>query len=67
MNDKIAEMGKRGPVICGKVPQKLYDAARDLIDGVEFKTMNDVVEEAIWHFVMNMKREGDEGGTSLGN
>ena len=67
MNDGIAEMGKRGPVICGKISQKLFDAAKDLIDGNEFKTMNDVVEAAIWHFVMVVKREGNEGGASLGN
>lgn len=61
-------MGKRGPVLSGRVPQELYDSAMNLIDGLEFKTMNDVVEAAIWHLINDrQKTEGIEGGESVGN
>ena len=60
-------MGKRTKVICGKVSQTLYDEVKSMIDGKQYKTMNDVVETAVWHYVMLSKKEGTEGGTSLGN
>ena len=63
----LSSMGKRGPILCGKVPQELYDRAKEMIDGNEFKTMNDVVEMAVWHLVRMRKNEGTEGGESLGN
>ena len=59
--------GKRGPVVGGRVPQDLYDSVQKLVDGVEFKSMNDVVEQAHWHFVNEKRLVGIEGGKSLGN
>ena len=62
----LSSMGKRGPILCGKVPPELYMSAKNLIDGKEFKTLNDVVERAIWHFVNEKeKSEGIEGGDSV--
>lgn len=60
-------LGKRERVICGKVSQNLYESARQLIDGNEFKTMNDVVEIAVWHLITDRTIEGIGGGASLGN
>ena len=60
-------LGKRSKVVCGKVSQKLYDEVKKVIDGTRYKTMNDVVEAAIWHYIMMLNKEGTEGGTSLGN
>ncbi len=67
MKGERYQSGKRGPLICGKVTPELFEDARSLIDGNEFKTMNDVVETAVWHFVRMRKSEGTEGGESLGN
>lgn len=59
---------KRGPVISGRVPQELFEEAKKLIDNREFRTMNDVVEAAVWSFVNARKNEKPiEGGESLGN
>ena len=62
----LASMGKRTTVLCGKVPQELYSKAKQLIDGKEFKTLNDVVETAVWHLLNDReKSEGIEGGDSV--
>lgn len=62
----LSAMSRRGPLLCGKVPLELYEGAKKLIDGEEFKTMNDVVENAVWHLLEMMeKTEGIEGGMSL--
>lgn len=62
----LSSMGKRGPILCGKVPPELYASAKKLIDGEEFKTLNDIVEKAVWHFLNEReKSEGIEGGDSV--
>lgn len=62
----LSSMGKRGPILCGKVPPELYASAKILIDGKEFKTLNDIVEKAVWHFLNEReKSEGIEGGDSV--
>ncbi|WP_400201500.1 hypothetical protein [Candidatus Methanarcanum hacksteinii] len=62
----LSSMGKRGPILCGKVPPELYASAKKLIDGEEFKTLNDIVEKAVWHFLNEKeKSEGIEGGDSV--
>lgn len=62
----LSLMGKRGPILCGKVPPELYASAKKLIDGEEFKTLNDIVEKAVWHFLNEKeKSEGIEGGDSV--
>ena len=62
----LSSMGKRGPILCGKVPSELYASAKKLIDGKEFKTLNDIVEKAVWHFMNEKeKSEGIEGGDSV--
>ena len=62
----LSSMGKRGPILCGKVPPELYASAKKLIDGEEFKTLNDIVEKAVSHFLNEReKSEGIEGGDSV--
>ena len=62
----LPSMGKRGPILCGKVPPELYASAKKLIDGEEFKTLNDIVEKAVWHFLNEReKSEGIGGGGSV--
>ena len=62
----LSSMGKRGPILCGKVPPELYASAKKLIDGKEFKTLNDIVEKVVWHFMNEKeKSEGIEGGDSV--
>ena len=64
----LSSMGRRGPILCGKVPQELYNRAKEMVDGEEFKTLNDIVEKAVWQLVNNRENsEGTEGGESLGN
>jgi hypothetical protein len=61
----LSLMGKRGPILCGKVPPEMYESAKKLIDGKEFRTLNDIVEKAVWHFLDEReKTEGIEGGGS---
>lgn len=62
----LSSMSKRGPILCGKVPPELYESAKKMIDGKEFKTLNDIVETAVWHLVNDReKSEGIEGGESV--
>ena len=62
----LSSMGRRGPILCGKVPQELYECAKKLIDGKEFKTLNDIVERSVWHYLDEReKTEGNEGGDSV--
>ena len=62
----LSSMGKRGPILCGKVPPELYEKAKKMIDGEEFKTLNDIVEKSIWHYLNEReKTEGNEGGESI--
>lgn len=64
----LSSMSKRGPILCGKVPPELYESAKKMIDGKEFKTLNDIVETAVWHLMNDReKSEGIEGGVSVGN
>ncbi len=49
----------------GKIPRTLYDAAKSIIDGGRYRTMNDVVETAIRRLVaeeQNMRDGGDKIG-----
>ena len=41
----------------GKIPRTLYDAAKSIIDGGRYRTMNDVVETAIRHLVEEEQRK----------
>ena len=62
------EMHKRGPVVSGRLPQALFDEAKKLIGTEEFRTMNDVVEEAIQELIDARKNKNRTvGGMSLGN
>lgn len=47
--------GKRELVISGKVPPLLYTAVKKAIDGHHYKTLNDIVEEAILEKIIKIE------------
>lgn len=55
---------RRGPVVSGRISRTLFDAARSIIDGDRYRTMNDVVETAISHLVTEEQRKN--GGEQTG-
>ena len=59
-------LGPRKSSVSGKIPETLYTMAKDLIDGQTYRTMNDVVEAALFHLVglsgvQNERRESNNG------
>lgn len=57
--------GRRGPIVSGRIPRALYDAARSMIDGDRYRTMNDVVETAISRLVAE-EQNNVTGGAKIG-
>lgn len=57
MSENPRGLGPRELVVSGKVSVELYDSARNLIDGINYRTMNDVVEDALFNLVKERARE----------
>ena len=58
--------GRRTKSVCGKISPDLHDFIKNQIDGTNYQTMNDVVEEALVLFAWSIKqsRINNGGGNS---
>ena len=54
---------RREPMVSGRIPRTLFDAAKSMIDGDRYRTMNDVVETAIYRLVTEEQNEVTGGDT----
>lgn len=59
------DLGPRGPVVSGKISVALYESAKALIDGETYRTMNDVVEDAILNLVQSKNASAVNGGAQI--
>ncbi len=59
--------GRRVKSVCGKISPNLHDFIKNQIDGVNYQTMNDIVEEAlIWYAWSIEKTKKNNGGGNSG-
>ena len=59
---------RRSITISGKISSELNDSICKCIDGIRYRSKNDIVEEALMQWIETKRNgEGKEGGTSLGN
>lgn len=54
--------GHRSEVISGKISPELYNTISGLVENGKYETKNDIVEEALIQFVLNLKAEKTEEG-----
>ncbi len=56
---------RRELTVSGKIPRSLFDAAKSMIDGGRYRTMNDVVETALRRLVTD-EQNRRVGGDKIG-